>query len=181
MRHYNCNNKNDDKSVEIAGMIFIVGCLGFSIFIPWIIFDFFINGLDINAIIDKFGKSLLMCLGCITPFLTILVNNYIEGYCNNKQQKYFDLLLKDQILLSILNDKELKKNWKIFEKTVLLRTKEIVDNNLYSYNDFVYDLIKYKDNLETLKDIEEKKLLQTKLDDELAQKILNEKKDKIIK
>ncbi len=187
MRNYNTNNKNYDD-VEIAGIVFIVGVFGFVIFIPWVIFDFFMNGLDINSIINKFGAGLFICLCCVTPSLSISIVNYSEKYYEKRQQKAFDKLLKDQILLSILNDNELNKNWKLFEKTMLLRTKELIDDpSLYNYKNFLYDLRKYRDNIVHKKAIasaEEQRLLQKnlqeKVDDELAQKILNDKKDKII-
>lgn len=185
MRKY---NKYNNECIEIAFIIFIVGVFGFLIFIPWVIFDFFINGLDINNIINKFGEGLFICLCCITPSLAISIVNYYEKYCEEKQKKAFDKLLKDEILLSILNDNELNKTWILFEKTMLLRTKELIDDpSLYNYKNFLYDLRKYRDNIAYKKTIEnsiatkeEKRLHQEKLDNELAQKILNNKKGKFI-
>lgn len=102
--------------------------------------------------VDSF-KPLLYIAILFFCFALILVASLLYSFTQkNRKSKLFDQLLADHILSSLLADKKVIKEWSLFQKTVLLRIKELVDDGqIYKfsiYDEFISELVEYKNDKE---------------------------------
>lgn len=84
----------------------------------------------------------------IMPFIIILGLALIQNVLIKGEHEIFEQLLNDSIILKLVCDKQLKQNWIVFEKALILRVQELINDGIvykfnYSDNKFVKDLVNY--------------------------------------
>lgn len=137
-----------------------------------------------NFDLEYYIRCTLIMLLSMTPFIIVLIISKLERSDIAKKYKLFDKLLADHILSSLLADKELINDWSLFQKTVLLRIKELVDDGqIYKFNiydEFISELIEYKNDKEkeiieqeVEMEVKEKNIRKEQLENEKAADLLD--------
>lgn len=152
-KNLNCVENYSEDDISIFFVCFLLGSFGLILLVIYGIYSYIQNPTDFDIL--YYIKNTLILLMPMVPFTTVLVTIKLERYKINKKNKLFDKLLADHVLFSLLDDKELKREWSVFRKMFLLRIDELVQqfyiNKInYKYdgdinvNNFIVELMSYK-------------------------------------